>query len=303
MYQTLINEIIGIIKPYFGNGTVANYIPALSEVSPIKFGISVESIDAITNFAGDADEPFSIQSISKVFSLTLAIQMLGDDMWRHVGRRLSSRAFNSIMSLEESNGQPRNPFTNAGAIAIVDLLLSHDRKYLDTLLEFVRNLAANNDIVYDMRVAMSEKKTGYRNAAIANFLKSYGVIKNSVNDVLDAYFVQCSLAMSCRDLSHSLLFLANSGEHPHDRSFVISPRQNSHLNALMMMFGTYDAAGDFAFRIGLPGKSGVGGGITVTVPNKMAIAVWSPELDEFGTSVVGLKALELFIEKADLCIL
>ena len=303
MYQPLIDEILEKIQPYFGIGKVANYIPALSEVSPSKFGLSVATINAGTHYVGDADELFSLQSISKVFSLTLAIQMLGDDMWRHVGRRLSSRAFNSVMSLEESGGQPRNPFTNAGAIAVVDLLLSHDRKYLDSLLTFVRKLAGNDDIIYDMRVAISEKKTGYRNAAIANFLKSYGVIKNSVNDVLDAYFVQCSLAMSCQDLSYSFLFLSNCGEHPRDRNIVLTPRQSSHLNALMMMFGTYDAAGDFAFRIGLPGKSGVGGGITVIVPHKMAIAVWSPELDEFGTSVVGLKALELFTEKANLCIM
>jgi len=303
MYQLIIEEIIEKIQPYFGNGTVANYIPALSEVSSSKFGLSVTTVHAGTHYVCDADEPFSLQSISKVFALTLAIKMLGDDMWRHVGRRLSSRAFNSIISLEETGGQPRNPFTNAGAIAIVDLLLSHDRGYLDSLLDFVRKLAANDDIIYDMKIAISEKKTGYRNAAIANYLKSCGVIKNSVNDVLDAYFVQCSLAMSCLNLSHSLLFLANCGEHPRDRAIVLSPRQNSHLNALMMMFGTYDAAGDFAFRIGLPGKSGVGGGIAVIVPHKMAIAVWSPELDEFGTSVVGLKALELFTEKANLCIM
>jgi glutaminase len=300
MYQAIIKEIPEQVRPLFNQGKVADYIPALGQVSPMKFAMAAKAVSGETYYAGDVDEKFSLQSISKAFAMILAIRMLGDDLWQKVGRSLSARAFNSISQIEEYGGRPRNPFTNGGAIAIVDLLLTHDVHYLESLLILVRKLTGNREIDYDRSVAKSEKEFGHRNAAIAYFLKSYGILKNQVEDVLDAYFVQCSLAMSCNDLSRSLLFLANRGVDPKNETVVLTPQQNRHLNALLMMFGTYDGAGDFVFRIGLPGKSGVGGGIAVIVPGKMVIAVWSPALDEFGTSVAGLKALEIFIEKGDL---
>ena len=302
MYQTIIDRIPNQVERFSLQGKVADYIPALGCVAPQKFGMAAADVDGDVYIVGDAEEPFSLQSISKVFAMTLAIQTLGEAFWPHVGRRLSAKGFNSIMPIEEAGGRPLNPFTNGGAIAIADLLLSQNPEYPKDLLALVRELAGNGSIDYDRTVAASEKGSGHRNAAIAHFMKSYGILKNPVDRVLDAYFLQCSLAMNCRDLSRSLLFLANRGRHPKTGTMVLAPRQNSQLNALLMIFGTYDAAGDFVFRIGLPGKSGVGGGITVVVPNRMAIAVWSPPLDEFGTSVAGMKALEIFTEKANLCI-
>lgn len=303
MYQAIIDEIPESVKDLCTQGKVADYIPALQRVSPLKFALAASTVDGATYRTGDAVEPFSLQSISKVFAMTLAIQMLGDDLWQHVGRRLSARAFNSLMPIEEFSGQPRNPFTNEGAIAIADLLLTHDRQYTTTLLTLARQLTGNTAVHYDHSVAASEKSCGHRNAAIAYFLKSYGILKNSVDEVLDAYFVQCSLAMNCTDLSRALLFLANRGCDPKNGNEVIPPHQSRQLNAVLMMFGTYDAAGDFVFRIGLPGKSGVGGGIVAIVPGKMVIAVWSPPLDRFGTSVAGLRALEIFTEKSGIGIL
>ena len=186
---------------------------------------------------------------------------------------------------------------------MVDRLLSCSSNYTSQLLEFVRDLAGNNSIEFDEAVAASEKETGHRNIGIAQFLKSYGVIENEVDDILEAYFCQCSLAMSCIDLSKILLFLANKGYDPISCKRIISPLQSKRINALMMMFGTYDAAGEFAFRIGLPGKSGVGGGLVAIVPGRMSLAVWSPSLDAFGTSVAGLKALEILTKEDELGIL
>lgn len=303
MYQAIIDEIPEMVRPLSARGKVADYIPALGRVSPDRFAMAAATVDGGVFHTGDAGEPFSLQSISKVFTLAMILQRMGDDMWRHVGRRLSARAFNSLMPIEEAGGSPRNPFTNEGALAIADLLLTEDPLYTESLLGFVAELAGAGSVSYDSSVAASEKACGHRNAAIAHFLKSYGILKNPVDDILDAYFTQCSLAMSCSDLSRALLFMANRGRRPETGTVVLPPRQNSRLNALLMMFGTYDAAGDFVFRIGLPGKSGVGGGIAAVVPGKMTIVVWSPALDSFGTSVAGLEALEIFVEKAGLQIL
>nr|WP_319393273.1 glutaminase [uncultured Desulfobacter sp.] len=284
-------------------GKVADYIPALGLVPREKFGIAVSSMDGEYHEAGDSRDRFSLQSISKLFAVIMALQFLGDEFWRHIRLKLTSSAFNAISPIEAAEGMPNNPFTNGGAIAIVDLLLSCNRRYLDDLIAFSRQVSGNPDIDFDPAVAESEMKTAHRNTAIAEFLKSYGVIRNEVKDVLRAYCIQCSLAMSCLDLSRALLFLANSGRAPGDREKILTPLQCRRLNALMLMFGTYDAAGDFVFRVGLPGKSGVGGGISAIVPGRFSIAVWSPALDEHGTSVAGLKALEMIVREMDISIL
>ncbi|BHH82274.1 glutaminase [Desulforhopalus sp. 52FAK] len=303
MNQAIFDGLPENIKPYLTEGKVADYIPALGCVSPEKFGISATCVDGTTYQAGDSSEQFSLQSITKIFPLILALRSIGDEFWSHVGRRLSAKTFNAITPIEEAEGTPRNPFTNGGAIAIVDLLLSISDNYTEELLSFVQQLTGNNSIHYDLSVATSEKRTGHRNAAIALVLKSYNILKNEVDDVLGAYFTQCSLAMSCKDLSRAFLFLANHGLDPITGTQIITPFQSRRINALMLMFGTYDAAGDFVFRIGLPGKSGVGGGLLVIVPGKMTITVWSPGLDQYGTSVAGFKALELLAETERLSIL
>jgi len=303
MYQPILKSLPAKMIPFFSEGKVADYIPALNSVPKDKFGISATQVDRACCQAGDANEPFSVQSISKVFSLTLAIQILGDRIWEKVGKRLSARAFNSIMPIEEADGLPRNPFTNEGAIAITDLLITHDKHFLDRLINFARQASGNEIIEYDSTVATSERQSGHRNAAIAHFLKSYNILKNPVDQVLENYFVQCSLSMSCTDLSRSLVFLANQGRDPFQDKQILTPGQTRRLNALLLMFGTYDAAGEFVFRIGLPGKTGVGGGILAVVPKRMTIAVWSPALDRYGTSVAGLNALEILTENTDLGIL
>lgn len=303
MDQALLDSLPDAVQPFTSQGKVANYIPALGLVPPNKFGIATTEVNQTCCLAGDADEYFSLQSISKVFALTLALKLIGDDIWGCVERRLTTKAFNAIAPLEESGGSPRNPFTNAGALAMVDLLLTHDRHYPSKLLEFAQQLSGSPTIEFDFEVSGSEKSTGHRNASIAYFLKSCDVVNNKVEEILEAYFIQCSLAMSCRDLSRALLFLANRGRDPFTDTQILTPLQCRRLNALMLMFGTYNAAGDFVFRVGLPGKSGVGGGLSVIVPGRMSIAVWSPSLDEFGTSIAGLKALELLIDTADLNIL
>jgi glutaminase len=303
MNQAIFDRLPENIRPYLSQGKVADYIPALGSVSPDKFGISATCIDGTVYQTGDSSEQFSLQSITKIFPLILALRSIGDEFWSHVGRKLSAKAFNAITPLEEAKGTPRNPFTNGGAIAIVDVLLSMNPSYTKEILSFVQQLTGNNTIHFDLDVATSEKETGHRNGAIALVLKSYDLLKNRVEDVLEAYFTQCSLAMSCIDLSRTFLFLANHGRDPLTNTQILTPLQCKRINALMLMFGTYDAAGDFVFRIGLPGKSGVGGGLLVIVPGKMTIAAWSPGLDEYGTSVAGFKAMELLTETEYLSIM
>ncbi len=303
MNQALFDTLPIQVQPYLHVGKVADYIPALSLVSADKFGVAATTILQETYQAGDAGEKFSLQSISKVLSLLMALRIIGDDIWDDVGRRFTTKSFNAITPLEEAGGTPRNPFTNAGALVMVDRLLSESSDYTSELLKFVRELASNDTLNFDVEVATSEKETGHRNIAIAQFLKSYGVLHNDVDDILDAYFLQCSLAMSCIDLSRSFLFLANKGIDPISHNQLLTPLQSRRINALMMMFGTYDAAGEFVFRIGLPAKSGVGGGLLAIVPGRMSLAVWSPSLDTFGTSVAGLKALEILAEEEELGVL
>ncbi|MEH0021472.1 MAG: glutaminase [Desulfobacter sp.] len=303
MDQAFFDALPAKMKSYIHQGKVADYIPALGLVPPEKFGMAVSSVNGECHQAGDAAEAFSLQSISKIFAVVMAIRTLGDEFWSHIRLKLTSSAFNAISPIEASEGMPRNPFTNGGAIAITDLLLSSNERYLDDLRTLSRQVTGNPDIDFDPAVAASELKTAHRNTAIAEFLKSYGVIKNKVRDVLEAYCTQCSLAMSCLDLSRALLFLANNGTSPGGGTQLLTPLQCRRLNALMLMFGTYEAAGDFVFRVGLPGKSGVGGGISAIVPGELSIAVWSPALDDYGTSVAGLKALEMLVETMDISIL
>ncbi len=301
--QQIFNQLPQKVRPYFSQGEVASYIPALSQVPATKFGASLSSINGESCFIGDCAENFSTQSISKALCLALALKNYGEDVWNHVGRHLSTSSFNSLAPLEQAGGTPRNPFTNAGAIAMVDYHLTRDKNYSENLLQFIHFLSGNDKITYDQSVAASEKETGNRNKAIAYLMKSCNILHNPVNDVLDTYFLQCSLSMSCNDLSKAFLFLANRGVVPEKGEQILTPLQCRRLNAMLLMFGAYNGAGDFVFRIGLPGKTGVGGGISVIAPGKASITVWSPALDEYGTSVAGLNALETIIHGCNLHIL
>jgi glutaminase len=275
-------------------GVVASYIPELARVDIRSFGIAV--IDAGGNVfaAGDSDTPFSIQSISKVFTLTLALGKVGDRLWQRVGREPSGSPFNSIVQLEYERGKPRNPFINAGAIAVTDLILSghQPREALGEILRFVQFLAEDRSIKIDDAVAASEQRTGYRNSALANYMKSFGVIDNPVHFVLGVYFHHCAIAMSCRQLAMAGRFLAHLGRNPSTGLSVVQPERARRINAIMLTCGHYDGSGEFAYRVGLPGKSGVGGGILAIAPGKASIAVWSPGLDANGNSHLGRAALE-----------
>jgi glutaminase len=280
-------------------GEVATYIPELARVDAKTFGLVV--IDAEGNVAagGDSETPFSIQSISKVFTLTLALGKAGDRLWRRVGREPSGSAFNSIVQLEYERGVPRNPFINAGAIAVTDLILSghHPREALGDILRFMQFLAADPSITIDEAVAASEQRTGFRNRALANYMKSFGVLDNPVDFTLGVYFHHCAIAMSCRQLAMAGRFLAHLGRNPSTGLSVVPPERARRINAVMLTCGHYDGSGEFAYRVGLPGKSGVGGGILAIAPGKASIAAWSPGLDANGNSHLGRVALEALTKR------
>ncbi|MCB1893980.1 MAG: glutaminase [Zoogloeaceae bacterium] len=300
-FQPIIDDIAASLAAERGAGRVATYIPALARVDPAQFGIALCTGDGQVFAAGDADVPFSIQSISKLFSLALAMRHVGDALWQRIGREPSGNPFNSLVQLEWEQGVPRNPFINAGAIAVADRLVSACPDARATLLAMVGSLCGEA-VAFDEEVAASEAATGFRNIALANFMRSFGKIDNAVDAVLDLYFHQCSLAMSCVQLARATAFLCRDGAHPLDGSTVVSERQARRLNALMLTCGTYDAAGEFAFRIGLPCKSGVGGGIVAVVPDRLSLCVWSPGLDDTGNSLLGMKALEMFAARTGLSV-
>lgn len=293
-YQSVLEQIKKDVQPYFGQGKVADYIPALAKVNPTKFGMSIHTVRGEKYAIGDAKELFSIQSISKVFTLSMAMSLEQEALWKRVGREPSGSKFNSLVQLEHENGIPRNPFINAGAHVITDILTSHYENPKNEILKFVNKLTETT-IHFDGEVAQSERETGNRNLAMGYFMKSFGNIHNQVRVVLDVYFNQCSLAMRCVDLSKSLLYLANDGVVPSTGERIISKKDSDRINALMLTCGMYDYVGEFAYSVGLPSKSGVGGGIVTVVPGEMVICVWAPELSESGNSFLGTKALELFV--------
>lgn len=301
-YRAILEEIREEVRPSLEDGTVAGYIPMLANVPADKFGMAAQTVDGRSFEVGDAREMFSIQSISKLYTLTLALKGKGDAIWRRVGREPSGTAFNSLVQLEFEHGIPRNPLINAGALVIADIVRSHAGDAKSALLEFVRARAGNPAIDSDPEVARSEKLTGYRNVALANFLKSFDNLENQVDEVLDFYFYQCALSMCCADLAKSVLFLANGGRCPLTGEQVLTKSQAKRINAVMLTCGTYDAVGDFAYRVGMPGKSGVGGGIVALIPGRLAVAVWSPGLNDKGNSLAGTLALELFTSKTGISI-
>lgn len=282
-------------------GRVADYIPALARIDPAQFGISVVLADGSVHCSADADTPFSIQSISKVFSLTMALGKVGGDLWQRVGREPSGSAFNSIVQLESERGIPRNPFINAGAIAVADVILGQGdpREAIGDMLRFVRFLAGDGSgdeaVIIDREVASSEASSGDRNAALAYYMKSFGNMAN-VEGALSLYFHSCAIAMSCRQLAMAGRYLMLGGVHPATDGHVVSTERARRINALMLTCGHYDGSGEFAFRVGIPGKSGVGGGILAVLPGVASIAAWSPGLNARGNSLLASEALEALSE-------
>ncbi|MDF1693957.1 MAG: glutaminase [Zhongshania sp.] len=297
--QAILDDIYTTMMSRTDRGQVANYIPQLACVNPDQFAITVALPDGQVFSAGCAETLFSIQSISKVFTLTIALGKLGDAVWSRVGREPSGDPFNSIVQLEHENGKPRNPFINAGAIAVVDaIMMGHQpRETLGEILQFVRFLANDESIGIDEKVAQSELTTGDRNAALAHFMAAYGRMKHPVDQVLGTYFHQCAISMSCQQLAKAGMFLVSDGVNKHTGVRVVSAQRARRINSLMLMCGHYDGSGEFAFRVGLPGKSGVGGGILAVAPGKASIAVWSPGLDRIGNSKLGTEALEMLVQR------
>ena len=295
--QEILDQIHLEMSRRDNRGQVASYIPELASVDLNRFGLAVAMADGQVYSVGDADVPFSIQSISKVFTLALALGKVGNKLWERVGREPSGNAFNSILQLEHEQGIPRNPFINAGAIVVTDVILasSSPAEALAELVNFIRYAADDSNIYINDAVALSEKQTGYRNFALANFLRSFDNLDHAPELTLGTYFHQCAIEMSCRQLALAGRFLINAPGMPQ----LIAPGRVRRINALMITCGHYDGSGDFAYRVGLPGKSGVGGGILVTVPGKASIAVWSPGLTPLGNSLLGAEAVQMLAQQTE----
>ena len=300
-YQKVLEEIEKEIQPFLNEGKLANYIPALANVDDKKFAMSIQLFDGTSYHIGDSNLKFSIQSISKVFTFTLALNHYGKDLYKRVGHEPSGNPFNSLVQLEYENGIPRNPFINA--IVTADSLVSiHKQNTFKYILDFIRKVSNDETINYDENIYNSELAHGFRNFALINMIKSYNNINNEINDVINTYFKQCSIMMSPSQLAKAMLFLANHGTNPLTNESILTESKAKRINSLMLTCGHYDASGDFAYKVGLPGKSGVGGGIVAIVPKKMAICVYSPRLNAQGNSLIGTKALELFTTKTGLSI-
>lgn len=291
-YQPILDQIQRDIEPWRTAGRVADYIPELAKVPAERFGMAIVTLSGEVFATGDATERFSIQSISKLFACTLAFQLLGDTLWQRVGREPSGTAFNSLVQLEAERGLPRNPFINAGALVVTDVLCRRFVRAETALVQFLRRLSGTADLDYDSRTAESELTHAERNRAMAHFIASFGNLEMPAEAVVEAYCRQCAIEMNCVELAQAALFLANGGVAPATGERVLDSSSAKRLSALMLTCGTYDAAGDFVYRVGLPAKSGVGGGIVAVLPGELAVCVWSPGLDANGNSLAGTLALE-----------
>ncbi len=293
-YQKIIDDLHQQYNSENNKGKVASYIPELKKIDSNKFGINLFTLTNQSFGAGDYQEKFSIQSISKVFALTLALKEVGEKIWKRIGIEPSGDPFNSLVQLEFEKGIPRNPFINSGALVICDILISKLKSPKSDFLNFVRKLANTKDIYFNEKIVASEKKHGFTNAAHVNLMKSFGNIKNEINVVLDFYYHMCSMEVTCEELSKSFLLFANDGILPYNNERIISLSVSKRINATMQLCGLYDEAGQFAFKVGLPGKSGVGGGIVAVHPDLYCITTWSPKLNKKGNSYLGFKVLEAF---------
>jgi glutaminase len=301
-YKKLFSDMAVELRHLKDTGHLASYIPELRNVDPKKFGIHLTTIDNQNYSLGDSNDKFSIQSISKVLSLVLAFELEDDFLWERVGVEPSGTPFNSLVQLEYEKGIPRNPFINAGALVLCDILVSRLQHPKQEFLEFTRTISGNPTIDYCPRVAQSEKLTGYTNVALINLMKAFGNIHNDIETVLDLYFHLCSIEMTCKELAQGFLFLAAKGVHPLTHERVVNVSKSKRINAIMQLCGFYDEAGEFSFKVGLPGKSGVGGGIIAIYPGHFSIAVWSPKLNSKGNSYRGMKILEFLTTRTKLSI-
>ena len=295
-YQSILDKIYLEASKTSYKGEVASYIPELATIDTKNFGIYLNQINGNNYQIGDWNKPFSIQSISKVLSLSKALQLIDCDVWNRVDVEPSGNPFNFLSLIEQENGVPRNPLINSGAIVIADILISNLKNPKEDFINYIRNLANDQTINYNYKVAASEKEKGYKNYAIANLLKSFGNLNNPVEKVLDFYFHQCSIEINCEQITNIFYLFSNKGKCIQEIKHL-SLSQVKRINAIMLTCGFYDEAGEFAFTVGLPGKSGVGGGVVALLPNNFVIATWSPGLNKKGNSLLGMEALEQFTTK------
>ena len=300
-FQAILETIYKEATNASDKGKVASYIPELANIDKHNFGVHLRTIDGNDYGVGDFEQPFSIQSISKVLALSKAMAITGEVIWERIDVEPSGNPFNYLSLLEVENGIPRNPLINSGALVIADILVSNLEKPKEDFLSYVRELVDDSSINYNKDVAHSEKITGFKNYAAANLLKSFKNLNNPVDDVLDFYFHQCSIEMTCSQLSNAFYLFANNGKCLQNK-LHITDRQAKRINALMLTCGFYDEAGEFAFEVGLPGKSGVGGGIVALLPDRFVISTWSPGLNKKGNSKLGMLALAEFTTKTKLSI-
>lgn len=285
-------------------GNVASYIPELKNVNKNNLGIYISDVSGNSFFSGDHNEYFTIQSISKIITLMLAIIDNGEEyIFSKVGMEPSGDPFNSIKKLETSTmKKPANPFINAGAIVITSTIKGRNKDdKFQRILNFTRKISEDNSLDVNYKIYCSEARTGDRNKALAYFLKGQGIIEESVPDSLDLYFKQCSIEITTKHLATIALFLARNGKNSKNEQ-IIDSNIVKIVKTLMYTCGLYDESGEFAVKIGIPSKSGVGGGILCVVPGKMGIGVYGPALNEHGNSLAGISLLENLSNKFNLSI-
>lgn len=299
IFETIIEDNLG----YTAMGRVASYIPELTKSSPQNLGVCLIDLNGNMYEAGDYNKKFTIQSISKVLSLMLALMDNGETyVFEKVGMEPTGDSFNSIVNLElKSLHKPFNPMINAGAIATTSMIAgASPEERMGRIIDLACKLSDNPNIGINESVYLSEKATGNRNRSLAYFMKSYNVIEGDVEEVLDMYFRHCSIEMDCRDIARIGSVLANDGISVLSGERIVSKHICRIVKTLMVTCGLYDASGEFAVHIGIPAKSGVGGGIMAAVPHRMGIGVYGPALDEKGNSVAGIQVLRELSEKLDL---
>lgn len=297
--QEVIDKIAEQITYHYGRGKVATYIPKLAGVMPNQFAMSVVDSKGQFYCTGEHTTKFSIQSVSKVFLLTLVLNNLDQEIWGRMDREPSGKAFDSLIHLEETSGIPSNPFLNSGAIVMVDMLMDiFGKNTFDEVLKFIKVCSGNDELSFDHEIYLSEKESGHKNNAFCSYMKAYGNITHEVEDVLDNYYKICSISMHNSDLAKSFYYLSNRGITLAGE-VITTQRHTKRINSIMFTCGTYNEVGDFAYLVGLPVKSGVSGAIAGCLPHNYAISVWAPELNEKGNSYLGFKALEEFTTVID----
>lgn len=303
--KNFLESLIENNKHYVEHGKLASYIPELEKANKEDLGIYIVTLDGKEVGAGEYEKKFTIQSISKVITLMIAILDNGKDrVFSRVGVEPTGDSFNSIVSLERKpSKKPFNPMVNSGAILTTSLIEGNsEEEKFERILEFTRKVIGNEDIKLNEDVYLSEKETGDRNRALAYFMKSNGVIEGDIDNILDLYFKQCSLEVNAKDLARFGAMLANDGVLPWNGERVISREICRIIKTIMVTCGMYDDSGKFAVHIGIPAKSGVGGGIMAAVPRKMGIGIFGPSLDEKGNSIAGTHVIKELSEELDLSI-